>query len=492
MTATMSVLFFSGWLDLSSVLIFLFVFLILVDLIKNKAPKNFPPGPPWSLPFVGDLFRIDSNRIHLQMFAKQYGNIFSIRIGQRIVVLNGLQLVKEALVEHGENFAVRPTVPLSEDITLDKGLVASGGYQWKQQRRFALSTLRNFGLGKKSLESQIQVECRFLNDVIDKSQGQPFEPISVVNNAVANIISCLVFGDRFDYSNSYFQRLLKLMNEAIYLEGSIWAQLYNMFPWLMRRLPGPHKKIFSHWAIVIDFVKLKIKEHKEDWDPSTPRDYIDRIAGVCFNTCFNEDNLCSCTLDLFAAGTETTSATLNWALLYMIKYPEIQEKVQAEIDKVLGPSHPATMADRANMPYTDAVIHEIQRMGNIIPLNVPRMAVKDTTIGGYTIPKGTMVMGTLQSVLFDESEWEAPFTFNPGHFLDEEGKFKRRDAFLPFSAGSRMCLGEPLARMELFLFFTSLLQQFTFFSPPGVEPTLEFKIGFTLQPKGYKLCAVPR
>ncbi|KPP56193.1 hypothetical protein Z043_126234, partial [Scleropages formosus] len=90
---------------------------------------------------------------------------------------------------------------------------------------------------------------------------------------------------------------------------------------------------------------------------------------------------------------------------------------------------------------------------------------------------GTMVMGTLQSVLFDESEWEAPFTFNPGHFLDEEGK---------------MCLGEPLARMELFLFFTSLLQQFTFSSPPGVEPTLEFKIGFTLQPKGYKLCAVPR
>uniref|UniRef100_A0A8C9SE04 Cytochrome P450 2J2-like n=1 Tax=Scleropages formosus TaxID=113540 RepID=A0A8C9SE04_SCLFO len=488
------------WLDLSSVLIFLFVFLILVDLIKNKAPKNFPPGPPWSLPFVGDLFRIDLDRIHLQMaeFAKQYGKIFSVRVGQRIVILNGLQLLKEALVEHGENFAGRPTVPLFEDIMLNKGLAASNGYQWKQQRRFALSTLRNFGLGKKSLESQIQVECRFLNDVIDKSQGQPFEHISVVNNAVANIISCLVFGDRFDYSNSYFQRLLKLMNEAVYLEGSIWAQLYNMFPWLMRRLPGPHKKILSHWAIVIDFVKLKIKEHKEDWDPSTPRDYIDSFLSEMekrkddAEAGFSEDNLCFCTLDLFLAGTETTSTALNWALLYMIKYPEIQEKVQAEIDKVLGPSHPATMADRANMPYTDAVIHEIQRMGNIIPLNVPRMAVKDTTIGGYTIPKGTMVMGTLQSVLFDESEWEAPFTFNPGHFLDEEGKFKRRDAFLPFSAGNRMCLGESLARMELFLFFTSLLQQFTFSPPPGVEPTLEFEMGFILRPKPYKLCAVPR
>ncbi|XP_029110494.1 cytochrome P450 2J2-like [Scleropages formosus] len=496
----MSVLFFSGWLDPSSVLIFLFVFLILVDLIKNKAPKNFPPGPPWSLPFVGDLFRIDSDRVHLQVteFAKRYGNIYSIRIGQRIVVLNGLQLVKEALVEHGENFAVRPTVPLSEDIMLNKGLFGSNGYQWKQQRRFALSTLRNFGLGKRSLESQIQVECRFLNDVIDKSQGQPFEPISVVNNAVANIISCLVFGDRFDYSDSYFQTLLKLINELLYLEGGIWAQLYNMFPWLMRRVPGPHKKIFSHLGILTDFVKLKIKEHKEDWDASTPRDYIDSFLSEMekwkddAEAGFNEDNLCFCTLDLFTAGTETTSTTLNWALLYMIKYPEIQEKVQAEIDQVLGSSRLATMADRANMPYTDAVIHEIQRMGNIVPLNLVRLTTKDTTLRGYTIPKGTMVMATLHSVLFDETEWETPFTFNPGHFLDAEGKFRRRDAFLPFSAGKRVCLGEQLARMELFLFFTSLLQRFTFSPPPGVEPTLESKVGVTHSPKPYKLCAVPR
>ncbi|XP_029110465.1 cytochrome P450 2J2-like [Scleropages formosus] len=500
MTA-ISVLSLSGWLDLSSVLIFLFVFLILVDLIKNnKAPKNFPPGPPWSLPFVGDLFRIDSDRIHLQMaeFAKQYGNIFSIRLGQRMVFVNGLKPVKEALVEHGENFVDRPSLPIFTDIIQNKGLIVSSGYQWKQQRRFALHTLRNFGLGKKSLESQIQVECRFLNEVIGNTQGQPFEPLSVVNNAVANIISCLVFGDRFDYNDSYFQTLLKLMNEAVYLEGSIWAKLYNMFPWLMRRLPGPHKKILSHWATVIDFIKLKIKEHKEDWDPSTPRDYIDSFFSEMekwkddAEAGFDEENLCYCTLDLFAAGTETTSTTLIWGLLYMIKYPEIQEKVQAEIDQVLGPSRLATMADRANMPYTDAVIHEIQRMGNIVPLNVVRLTTKDTTLRGYTIPKGTMMAATLHSVLFDETEWETPFTFNPGHFLDAEGKFRRRDAFLPFSAGKRVCLGEQLARMELFLFFTSLLQRFTFSPPPGVEPTLESKVGVTHSPKPYKLCAVPR
>uniref|UniRef100_UPI003AACE9C5 cytochrome P450 2K1-like n=1 Tax=Centroberyx gerrardi TaxID=166262 RepID=UPI003AACE9C5 len=100
------------------------------------------------------------------------------------------------------------------------------------------------------------------------------------------------------------------------------------------------------------------------------------------------------------------------------------------------------MADRPNMPYTDAVIHEIQRMGNIVPLNALRMAAKDTTLGGYFIPKGTSLMPNLTSVLFDKNEWETPDTFNPAHFLDAEGKFVRREAFLPFSAGKRVCLGE--------------------------------------------------
>ncbi|KAJ8376314.1 hypothetical protein SKAU_G00068940 [Synaphobranchus kaupii] len=388
--------------------------------------------------------------------------------------------------------------PTLKDIVHNNGLVGSNGYMWKQQRRFALMTLKNFGVGKKSLESSIQAESKWLSEALGNEQGQPFDPQFVINNAISNVICCLVFGDRFEYTDRQFQDLLRLINEAVYLEGSSWAQLYNTFPWIMRRVPGPHRKIFEHWDKVLSFVRLKIKEHKNDWDPSAPRDYID-----CFlaemekwkddaGAGFNEENLCYCTLDLFAAGTETTSTTLNWGLLFMVKYPDVQEKVQAEIDHVIGQSRPPSMADRPNMPYTDAVIHEIQRMGNIIPLNLARMAVKDTKLGDYIIPKGTMVLGTLMSVLFDESEWETPHTFNPGHFLDAEGNFRRRDAFMPFSAGKRVCPGEQLARMELFLFFTSLLQRFTFSPPPGVEPTLEYRMGATHSPQPFKLCAVPR
>lgn len=159
---------------------------------------------------------------------------------------------------------------------------------------------------------------------------------------------------------------------------------------------------------------------------------------------------------------------------------------------MIGQSRQPSMADKPNMPYTEAVIHEIQRAGNIVPLGFPKKASKDTTLGGYFIPKGTTVTTNLSSVLNDKTEWKTPDTFYPEHFLDDQGQFRKREAFLPFSAGRRVCVGESLARMELFLFFSSLLQKFTFTPGPGQELTLEGQMGFTYAPSPYRMCVNPR
>ncbi|NWX45067.1 CP2J2 protein, partial [Steatornis caripensis] len=478
-------------------LVFLVVFLLVANYMKHRNLKNFPPSP-FSLPFLGNIQILGSRnpQIIVQKFSEKYGDIFSMHLGSTsFVLVNGLRLVKEVLVNQGEIFMGRPEFPINKEIFSNMGLVSSNGHLWKQQRRFTLTTLRNFGLGKRSLEKRIQEECRCLVDVFRQEQGNPFNPHFKINKAVSNIICSITFGNRFDYHDDEFQKLLHLVDETVTLNTSILTQLYNSFPSILKFIPGSHQTIIKNGKLLKSFVKEKINKHKEDWNPSESRDIIDsylqEIATDNGSNCFQDENIVACVLDLIFAGTETTSTTIRWALLYMAMYPEIQARVQAEIDAVIGQAQQPTLEDRSSMPYTNAVIHEVQRKGNIIPFNVPRMATKDTVLDGFHIPKGTVMLTNLTSLMFDKKEWETPDTFNPGHFL-KDGQFWKREAFMPFSIGKRACLGELLARSELFLFFTSLLQQFTFRAPPDTTLSLQPKMGMTIAPQPYKICAVPR
>ncbi|XP_039236539.1 cytochrome P450 2J2-like isoform X3 [Pipra filicauda] len=480
-----------------TLLIFLIVFLFVADYMKNRSPKNFPPTP-LRLPFVGHLYLMDFKDpiTTVKKLTKKYGDIIGISMGSmKLVVVNGMRLVKEVLVNQGENFLERPEMPIHKDMFSKIGLISSSGHLWKAQRRFTLSTLRNFGLGKRSVEERIQEECRFLVDAFKDEQGNPFNPQFTLTNAVSNVICSLIFGNRFDYHDEDFQKLLKLLHEIIILQGTNTAQLYNSFPSIMKFLPGAHQTIFKNSKLLKSYMQEQINKHKEDWNPSESRDYIDsylqEIAKDKGSDTFREEHLITCSLDLMFAGTETTSTTLRWALLFMALHPEIQARVQAEIDAVIGQARQPVLEDRNNMPYTNAVIHEVQRKANIVPFNVPRMAAKDTILDGFFIPKGTVLMTNLTSVMFDKNEWETPNTFNPGHFL-KDGKFCKRESFLAFSMGKRACLGEVLARSELFLFFTSLLQKFTFQAPPDTTLSLQPAAGTVTDPEPYKICAVPR
>ncbi|KAM6938882.1 cytochrome P450 2J2-like [Lycodopsis pacificus] len=487
--------------DVKGLLLFTVVFILTADYInKNRRPGSFPPGPR-AFPIVGNIFTVDHKRTHesLTQLAGRYGDVYSLRFGQKwMVVLNGFEVLKEALVNQGDSLADRPELALVEDINHGRGVVFSNGNIWKQQRRFALSTLKYFGFGKKSLEPIILDEFAYCAKYFNSHEGKPFDPHLVINNAVSNIICSLVFGHRFEYGDEKFMKLMKWFEDTLEIQASIWAQLYNSFPLLMRRLPGPHQTVQHIGNSVKDFIRVELKEHKQNWDPSDKRDYIDcylkeiQMSKGQADDTFDEENLVVCVKDLFVAGSETTSTTLRWAFLFMVKYPEIQAKVQAEIDRVIGQSRQPSMEDRINLPYTDAVIHEVQRMGNIVPLSLLHVTNRDIQLGGYTIPKGVTIIPNLTSVLFDKNEWETPNTFNPGHFLNEEGKFVKRAAFIPFSAGKRLCLGENLARMELFLFFTSLLQHFNFSMPAGVKPVMDFRFGVTLAPVPYEICVTSR
>ncbi|XP_077187148.1 cytochrome P450 2K4-like [Paroedura picta] len=492
------------WIDPLSIF-FLFVltitFLWKTGTFWNGSSQNVPPGPR-PFPLIGNLHLMDLKKPYITMckLSRKYGPVFSLQLGsQKMVVLTGYETVKEALVNQAEAFAERPFIPIFDDLVEGHGIIFARGENWKVMRRFTLTTLRDYGMGKKTIEDRIIEECGFLIKKFESYGGKPFENTKIMNAAVANIIVSLLLAKRFEYDDPTFLRLLSLINENVRLAASPSVQLYNMFPRLGFLL-GARKKVLNNRDELFVFIKATFIEHLKDLDANDQRSLIDSFLirqheeKNTANGFFHNENLTALVANLFGAGTETTSTTLRWALLLMMKYPEIQKKVQEEIAQVVGSAQPRT-EHRAKMPYTDAVIHEIQRFGNIVPTNLPHATTVDVTLKGYFIPKGTYIVPLLSSVLQDETQWEKPLKFYPEHFLDSDGKFVKRDAFMPFSAGRRMCAGESLAKMELFLFFTSLLQKFTFQQAPGMsKEDLNFAtlVALTALPVPYKCCALSR
>ena len=169
-------------------------------------------------------------------------------------------------------------------------------------------------------------------------------------------------------------------------------------------------------------------------------------------------------MDLFGAGSETTSSTLTFAILYLTRHPALQTRARREIEAVLG-GRPVQLEDRPRMPYTEAVIHEVLRH-SCITYTSPHATTEDVTFHGYLLPKGTAVYADVASIMNDPKHWDQPDTFNPDRFLDSEtGAFRRQQRCIPFLVGKRYCLGQQLALHQLFLFLTGLLQHFTFTTP---------------------------
>ncbi|XP_066451663.1 cytochrome P450 2K4-like isoform X2 [Eleutherodactylus coqui] len=434
-------------MDLVTILLAIVVILFLAFVFNKNSRQgrysNFPPGPK-PLPIIGNALMLDLSKPHktLLQLSKTYGTVFSVQLGfDKMVILCGYETIKDALFNHADEFSERPKLELFATTTKDHGLIFANGENWKAMRRFTLSTLRDYGMGKKGIEQKIMDESNCLVQAFKAREGKPFDNLQLINTAVANIIVSTVIGVRFDYEDPTIVRLVNLINENIRLLGSRLVRLYNSYPYLIHWMPGPHKKAFANMKEMQNFIRETFTRQKKELDLNDQRNLVDAFLAKQqedkpeATLYFHDENLTALVADLFTAGMETTSTTLRWGLLLMMKYPEIQRKIHNEIEAVIGSAQPQ-VEHRKEMPYTDAVIHEIQRFGDIVPGSAPHVTSKDVTFRGYSIPKGTVVIPLLHSVLRDKNYFEKPYEFHPEHFLDSEGKMKKIEAFIPFSIGS--------------------------------------------------------
>ncbi|KAM4019978.1 cytochrome P450 2G1-like isoform 2-T2 [Anomaloglossus baeobatrachus] len=381
-------------ITLTGILILICIFIYSTwDTFYRK--RNLPPGPT-PLPLVGTLLHIRRGELvnSLMKLWSQYGAVYTLYFGSRpVVVICGYDAMKETLIDQNDVFGARGPMPILEKFTQGYGISLSNGERWRLIRTFALRTLKSFGFGKKSIESKIQTEAQCIVEEFRNSNGKPLDPDKNLMDAFSNVLCAVMFGDRFEYKDERFIKFLKIAEDTFRIISSNWGQLYSILPTIMKYVPGPHHRMIPISQELEDFIHERVKASMETLDSTSPRHFIDSFLIKMAeeknnpNTEFNLKNLLMSTHNLFVAGMETVTTTLRYGLLILLKYPEIQAKIHKEIDQVIGGDRAPNYEDRVEMHYTQAVIQEIHRYSDVLPLSLPHMLTRDIQFRGYDLPK---------------------------------------------------------------------------------------------------------
>ncbi|XP_033102783.1 cytochrome P450 2J5-like [Anneissia japonica] len=507
--------FYAGFLLIGTIVCMLYIH----KKLRQNLSVNLPPGPP-RLPLLGSLPWINRSNpsASFTQWANQYGSVVAFYMGSEInVIINDAKLARELLIKHADVFQERANLAgARHTFGVKGGVFNENGHDWKTHRRWLVTGLRHFGMGKRSLEEQIRVEASKLCTEIEKEHSN-FYPLKYIMNAVSNIICSVSFGKRYEYDDPQFQDLLKNVNA--FFNYSHRGRIQQAFPFLVKYFVKKKQYADS----ITRFVHTHMKEHKDTFDKSNIRDLIDMLllqveeeseAGESGSSDIEKSMpstgksvyiagksvsdgaayLWRTILTLFIAGTDTTTNTIMWFLLYMVCYPAVQRRVHDEIRNATAGERPLKISDRLLVPYFEATICEVQRLGSIAASLLPHRTTSDFVLNGYDIPANTVFNVNLAFVHTDPKYWNDPFEFKPERFLDADEKtFRKREAFIPFGLGRRACLGESLAKMEIYIFMSSLLQRFNFELPElSPRPSFEPITGITQSPQYFEVVAKPR
>ncbi|NWV59681.1 CP1A5 protein, partial [Malurus elegans] len=354
------------------------------------------------------------------------------------------------------------------------------GDVWKARKKMAQNALKSFSIAPSPtssstclLEEHVSKEAeylvtKFLQLMEDEKR---FDLSRYLVVSVANVICAMCFGRRYEHDD---QELLILVNSAQQFDDVAAIGNPADFIPLLRYLPSRSMKLFIDFnRYFLSFLQKIVKEHYETYDENNIRDITDSLIEQCLDkkvetktaTQIPKEKIVNLVNDIFGAGFDTVTLALSWSLMYLVTYPDIQRKIQEELDQRIGRERRPRLSDRGSLPYTEAFILEMFRHSSFVPFTIPHSTTKDTVLNGCYIPKDTCVFINQWQVNHDEKLWKDPESFNPERFLSADGsRVNKEDGekVLLFGLGKRRCIGETIARWQVFLFLATLLQQLEF------------------------------
>uniref|UniRef100_A0A8C0HFT8 Cytochrome P450 1A n=2 Tax=Buteo TaxID=30396 RepID=A0A8C0HFT8_9AVES len=485
--------------------VFCLVFL-LIQSFRQHVPKGLktPPGPR-GYPILGNVLELRKDtHLALTRLSQKYGDVMEVRIGTRpVLVLSGLDTIKQALVKQGEDFMGRPDLYSFRHVTDGQSLAFSpdSGEVWKARRRLAQNALKTFSTAPSStssstclLEEHVSKEADYLVtkflQLMDEEKS--FDPYRYLVVSVANVICAMCFGKRYDHND---QELLNIVNVSHQFSNATAAGNPADFIPVLQYLPSRTMSLFKDFnKRFLHFLQKIVHEHYKTYDKNNIRDITDSLIEQSLEkkveantaTQIPKEKVVNLVNDLFGAGFDSVTTALSWSLMYLVTYPDIQKKIQEELDQTIGRERRPRLSDRGTLPYTEAFILEMFRHSSFLPFTIPHSTTRDTVLNGYYIPKDRCVFVNQWQVNHDEKLWKDPLTFNPERFLSAGGTEVNKvdgEKVLVFGLGKRKCIGESIARCQVFLFLSTLLQQLEFSVCNGKKVDMTPLYGLSLKHK---------
>ncbi|KAF3628550.1 Geraniol 8-hydroxylase [Capsicum annuum] len=467
-------------------------FTLLLALTTNRSRRKLPPGPS-PLPIIGNLHLL-GNQPHrsLAKLADFHGPIMRLKLGQTTaVVISSSDMAKQVLQKQGSAFSNRP-VPNS--VHVDNYHVSSVVWlpasrpQWKNLRKI----LNNYIFSVSKLDASQHFRYKKIEELVvycqrSSQMGEAVDIGGTIFRTLLNLLSNILFSkdlaDPYENSGKEFKELVEGL-----LLGLGKIDLADYFPVLKivdpqgkRRYNSCLRKLLKLFR---ELVNERLELRKSQNDQKT--DIIEALITASEQSPQEIDvkNIPSICLDVFVAGTDTSSNVMEWAMAEILKAPEVMKKAQAELAEVIGEGKAIEEADILRLPYLQCIIKETYRLHPPAPFLVPREAGEDVEVCGYTVPKGSKLMVNVWAIGRDATLWEDPLVFNPDRFMDSKMDVRGQDfELIPFGAGRRICPGLPLAVRMVPVMLGTLLNTFKWKIEGDVAPKdldMQDKFGLTL------------